>query len=425
MLERFNQFIHRFYITFINVLHVMTIPIVGLLSLASGFTTFKGMRRYITTGTEFVDILIALAITIAVQIIIILAAYELSNTYFRAHKFRFLSLLLSLVIAISVSINFSSIMFYDSSRAAAEKVEKFNKMDQEVKAYIAQVRKIKSEVTSEKRSHIEQLKGQSRQVLIGALPGLSTEPRRRWRRSVYVYEEINKSLSDERRDWADLEKRFDTEVEPQVKAFMANDWKQEISANPESYKNASQKFDELTDLIGNVLSKSTRETVNRPTIMLWETFTELSPPFAFTSSFPLVLAVIIDVLVFLFSWRLKTIPAGMMSREEKELAYYGIKQFTGHEINKNDRLQFRIKKTSREVDEDYDDKLRVNILSLLISKGYVRRVNRDYVELTARFDDVLAKKLTDELVTSQPSSDLAATSASPAPPPSPAPAVGD
>lgn len=85
MLDKFNHFLHKSYITFINIIHVLTIPIIISLAIASGFTTLMGMRLYINYW-------IALIITIAVQIIIILSAFQLSNTYFQAHKIRFIGL---------------------------------------------------------------------------------------------------------------------------------------------------------------------------------------------------------------------------------------------------------------------------------------------------------------------------------------------
>jgi hypothetical protein len=393
MLDGLNQFVHRLYVTFINLMHVTTIPIVIALSVASGFTTFGGMRLYINEW-------IALAVTFAVQSILVLAAFELSNTYFRAHRLRFLFLLLSLLIAVSVSINFSYIMFYEKSRGASEKVEKFERMDDDIQAYIAEVKRIKSEAVAEKLARIEELKRQSQSRLREAPP--RDAPRSQWYRWRLLYESDNKELVAEKEELATLVGRFEQDVEPRVSSFLAGTWRQEIINDAAGYTRAVTEFDVLTNLIGDGLSRAGRTPVKSPVITPWELFNQLSPPYAFLSQLPLLLAFVIDILIFLFSWRLKSLPFGVMSEEEKELAYYGIKQFTGHRIGRDDRLQFRITKTGDEESEDYDDKLRTNILALLMTKGYAKRVDGQHVELSPRFDDTLAKKLSDELVSNRP-----------------------
>ena len=89
---------------FVGMLKVWTIPIVLMLSVASGFTTYYGLSHFITPW-------IALVITIAIQSIIVICSLELAGMHWKANRFRYFSVVLSLLIALMASISFSYFPF--------------------------------------------------------------------------------------------------------------------------------------------------------------------------------------------------------------------------------------------------------------------------------------------------------------------------
>ncbi len=74
---------------FVGMLRIWTIPIVLMLSVASGFTTYYGLSHFITPW-------IALVITVAIQSIVVICSLEMGSIHWKANRVRYLSVLLSL-----------------------------------------------------------------------------------------------------------------------------------------------------------------------------------------------------------------------------------------------------------------------------------------------------------------------------------------
>lgn len=72
-------FINRVQTSFVSLLRIWTIPIVLMLSVASGFTTYYGMKHFITPW-------IALIITIAVQSIVVICSLEMAGIHYKANR---------------------------------------------------------------------------------------------------------------------------------------------------------------------------------------------------------------------------------------------------------------------------------------------------------------------------------------------------
>ena len=91
--------INRMQTMFVGMLRIWTIPIVLMLSVASGFTTYYGMSHFIIPW-------IALVITVAIQSIVVICTLELAGIHWRANRTRYFSVLFSLVIALVASVSF-------------------------------------------------------------------------------------------------------------------------------------------------------------------------------------------------------------------------------------------------------------------------------------------------------------------------------
>ena len=103
-----GSLLNRIQTLFVGMLRIWSIPIVLMLSIASGFTTYYGLSHFIVPW-------IALIITIAIQSIIVICSLEIAGIHWKANRLRYLSVLLSLSVAIMASITFSYFKFYEVS----------------------------------------------------------------------------------------------------------------------------------------------------------------------------------------------------------------------------------------------------------------------------------------------------------------------
>ena len=118
--------INRIQTIFIGMLRIWTIPIVLMLSIASGFTTFYGMSHFIIPW-------IALVITVAIQSIVVICSLELAGIHWKANRTRYFSVLCSLLIALAASISFSYFKFYEISEQSSIHIERLHHIRQDLK----------------------------------------------------------------------------------------------------------------------------------------------------------------------------------------------------------------------------------------------------------------------------------------------------
>src|SRR5664280_224541 len=95
-----GNFLNSIQTLFVGMLRIWSIPIVLMLSVTAGFTTYYGLSHFIIPW-------IALAITIAIQSVIVICSLEIAGIHWKANRLRYLSVLLSLLVAISASVTFS------------------------------------------------------------------------------------------------------------------------------------------------------------------------------------------------------------------------------------------------------------------------------------------------------------------------------
>ncbi|MDQ1318481.1 MAG: hypothetical protein QG588_2143 [Candidatus Poribacteria bacterium] len=380
--DRTNTFLQSLKITFTNVLHTSIILIVVALGIASGYTTFKGM-------TLFINDWVALIVTIAVQFIIIISSYELSTTYFQAHKLRFIGLLIALIIGLIVSINFSYIMFYERSQANNEKVEKFEKMAYEMKNYLSEVKTVKGVVIDMEMEIIRKIEERRRRAVDGTLEGLP--PRQRVFGEGTATHIVDHELDQEKSRLQKIKDEFNM-FEGTEKIFH-NNWRMEELDDPNHYATTKHQFNQLTYLADNILSNNGKKPIPHPEIMPWEDFIRSNPPYAFLINLSLILAIIIDVLTFIFSSCLQLQSAGGLSGRQKGMACLGFQEFFQFDLNSHDQLQIELNKTALEEDQGYNDGFRKLVIALLLNRGYLRRVNKDYVEFTPRLYDIILEQI--------------------------------
>ncbi|MGR8932266.1 MAG: hypothetical protein ACU836_16680, partial [Gammaproteobacteria bacterium] len=120
--------INRIQTLFISMLRIWTIPIVLMLSVASGFTTYYGLSHFITSW-------IALIITVAIQSIIVICSLEMAGIRWSANRTRYMSVVASLLIAFSASVTFSYFKFYEISEQETLHIDRIQQLRRDVKSY--------------------------------------------------------------------------------------------------------------------------------------------------------------------------------------------------------------------------------------------------------------------------------------------------
>ena len=134
-----GYFINQIQTLFVSLLRIWTIPIVLMLSLSSGFTTYYGLSHFITPW-------IALVITVAIQSIIVICSLEMASIHWKANKMRYFSVVASLAIAIAASITFSYFQFYEISEKETLHINRLNELRAETKAYLNKILVIKTQI---------------------------------------------------------------------------------------------------------------------------------------------------------------------------------------------------------------------------------------------------------------------------------------
>ena len=133
---------------FVGMLRIWSIPIVLMLSIASGFTTYYGLSHFILPW-------IALIITIAVQSIIVICSLELAGIHWKANRWRYLSVVLSLLVAIAASITFSYFKFYEISQTETIRINRISEIRKDVDAYLSAILKTKGDILKQQNSELE------------------------------------------------------------------------------------------------------------------------------------------------------------------------------------------------------------------------------------------------------------------------------
>ena len=133
---------------FVGMLRIWTIPIVLMLSAASGFTTYYGLSHFITPW-------IALIITIAIQSIIVICSLEIAGIHWHANRLRYFSVVCSLLIALTASVSFSYFKFYEISEQSNLHINRLNQIRSTLKPYLNNISIVKSNALNQQHVELE------------------------------------------------------------------------------------------------------------------------------------------------------------------------------------------------------------------------------------------------------------------------------
>jgi hypothetical protein len=379
---------------FVSLLRIWSIPIVLLLSLASGFTTFYGMSYFITPW-------IALIITVAIQSIIVICSFELAGIHCKANRLRYFSVLVSLVIAFVASMAFSYFKFYEISEHGTIRIERINEVGNQVDAYLKKLVNVKSNVLAQQKLELEKLGKEMSQAYFGTHPEIPPQYRDQVGEGP-VWKHVNAIYREKKAQIALLEQQFGLVDQSIATLEIAlNKLDRDPSHSEQAYQEISQGLHKVQLEFNQLTAKYRTDLPSAPILMTYSQFTETVKPSVnnlpkFTL-FPLIIAGMVDFFTVLLSYRLEFSAPGPLTEQEEELVFECLKQFSEFRINENDAVEIIIEKTDIERARHYVDWPRMFAVGLLLSRGFLRKVDERRVEFAPNLYPLIAEKMGDKL----------------------------
>lgn len=379
---------------FVSLLRIWSIPIVLLLSLASGFTTFYGMSYFITPW-------IALIITVAIQSIIVICSFELAGIHLKANRLRYCSVLVSLSIAFVASMAFSYFKFYEISEHGSIRIERINEVGNQIDDYLKQQVVVKSSILAQQKQELEKLSKEVSQAYFGTHPEIPPQYRDQVGEGP-VWKHINSTYQDKKAQLAQLEQQFAlADQSTATLQISLNKLDSDLNHSEQAYQEVSQGLHKAQLEFNQLAAKFHSDLPSAPILMTYSQFTETVKPSVnnlpkFTL-FPLIIAGMVDFFTVLLSYRLEFSAPGPLTEREEELVFECLKQFSEFRINENDAVEIIIEKTDIERARHYVDWPRMFAVGLLLSRGFLRKVDDRRVEFAPNLYPLIAEKMGDKL----------------------------
>ena len=378
---------------FVGLLRIWTIPIVLMLSVASGFTTYYGLSHFITPW-------IALVITIAIQSIIVICSLEIAGMHWRANRLRYFSVACSLFIALAASVSFSYFKFYEISEQDTQHINRLNQIRSDIKPYVDRVQVIKAEVLKQQRADLDKASlevsqayfGTHTQIIEGYKHQVGEGPF--WKHYNQIYQEKKQQQIQFDHDFSDLDHAIQKLQISTNELDVAVNIENAYVSMLDNFQNVQLKINQLSGAIGQTLPQA-------PLLMTYKQFTaDVQPSAAMWSDFSLfafVCAAMVDFFTVLLSYRLEFTAPGPLTSDEENLIFECLRQFTEFRINKNDELEMVIEKTELERARRYSDWSRMFAVGLLLSRGFLRKIDDKTVEFAPNLYPLIAEKMADKI----------------------------
>lgn len=373
---------------FVGLMRAWTIPIVLMLSFASGYTTFYGMKQFITDW-------IALIITIAVQSIIVIASYELAGSRWKANRTRFLFLLLSLLVAVTVSVSFSYFKFYQISETEAIQGQQITNLKKDIGTYLVSILDMKSGILSAQKEKTRAAGAEARSAYLGQHPTQVNKFRNQVGAGPF-YRQFNKVYQEEIKQLDKLEKSF-SELSGEIRALRMSLNQLETPLEQSAYQEIVTKFQEVQSSFDSIASDFGANVPQAPTMVPYSRFSQaVKPSFSMWENFawfPFLCALMVDFFTIILSYRLEYTAPAPLSREEEDMVYRCLRQFPDIRVNHRDELELVITKSQLERSRRISDWSRVFATAFLLKRGYLRKVEDDKVEFSSDLYPLVARRL--------------------------------
>ncbi len=378
---------------FVGMLRIWTIPIVLMLSVASGFTTFYGLSHFITDW-------IALVITVAIQSIIIICSLEIAGIHWKANRVRYASVVLSLLIALTASISFSYFKFYEISQQDSIHINRLNELRHTIKAYLGQILSIKGDVIKQQHAELKKASDEAAQAYFGTHP-LITGGYKNQVGDGPFYKHYKKMYEEKKIKQQDLDLEFSA-FDKKVQQLQGSLSDLDVAKDLEiSYYHVLTNYQEVQLQIGQLSSYIGLGLPEAPLLMTYKQFTaDVTPSVTMWQGFSLfafVCAAMVDFFTVLLSYRLEFTAPGPLTSDEEDLVFECLRQFTEFTINNNDELQMVIEKTDIEKARRYSDLSRMFAVGLLLNRGFLRKLDHRTVEFAPNLYPLIAEKMADKI----------------------------
>ena len=389
---RIGQLLNSVQSTFVGVLRIWSIPIVLMLSVATGYNTFFGMSHFITPW-------ISLIVTVAVQSIIVITTLELASIHWKANFPRYLMTFISLLVALSVSVSFGYFRFYEFSQRDNIQIERHKQFEGEITRYIDAVAALKGEMVVKQRQRADDAAREANQAYLGIHPAMASKD---YVQSHKVGKGAFWSLYNEaqQREQTQLEKleksfaeldRHMTELRTSQKEFSFH--MTEASAYEKVVLSLGQLQAQAENLAASYATPPPKAPALAPFAQVTSSILPTFDMWNNVSWFALACAAMMDFFVVVLSYRLEFSAPGPLTEEEKELAYLGLRQFGNFTINSNDELEFQIERSELERARRVPDWTRMFAVAFLLNRGYLRKISEKKVEFAPNLYPVIAGRM--------------------------------
>jgi gas vesicle GvpC-like protein len=379
---------------FVASLRIWSIPIVLMLSVASGFTTYYGMSHFIIPW-------IALVITIAVQSIIVICSLEIAGIHWKANKLRYSSVLVSLLIAIAASITFSYFKFYEISQKDTIKIDRLNQVRQDVNDYLTAIAAGRSAVLKKQQQDLEKASEIVTQAYFGTHPEVPETKKNMIGEGPFF--KYQNQLFQEKKDQATQVGRGFEQLNQDIRTLQSsiNQLKTNDPDTESQYKIIVSSLNEVQIKFNQLASNSGLKTPEAPVLMSYAQFAQgITPSFSMWQGFSLfafLCAAMVDFFTVLLSYRLEFTAPGPLSEREQELVFECLRQFTEFRINENDELEMVIEKSEIEKARRYSDWSRMFAVGFLLSRGFLRKIDARSVEFAPNLYPLIAERMGTQL----------------------------
>ena len=376
---------------FVGMLRIWSIPIVLMLSVASGFTTYYGLSHFITPW-------IALIITIAIQSIIVICSLEIAGIHWKANRMRYLSVLLSLLVAIAASITFSYFKFYEVSQSETIRINRINEIRKGVDDYLAAILTTKSAILKQQNSELDKATADVSQAYFGTHAEVPAAYKNMVGEGPF-WRHYNQRYQAKKAQFEQLEKEFQV-LDEHIRTLQTSlnhltvDTENNFQKALAGLQEVQLKFNQLATNAGHTVPQA-------PILMTYSQFVQgVTPSFAMWNDFSLfafACAAMVDFFTFLLSYRLESTAPGPLSEQEQELAFECLRQFSDFRINENDELEMVIEKSDIERARRYSDWSRMFAVGFLLSRGFLRKIDDRSVEFAPNLYPLIAERLGEKL----------------------------
>jgi hypothetical protein len=376
---------------FVGMLRIWSIPIVLMLSVASGFTTYYGLSYFIIPW-------IALIITIAIQSIIVICSLEIAGIHWKANRLRYLSVILSLLVAVTASITFSYFKFYEVSQSETIRINRINEIRRDVDTYLAAIMIAKGDILKLQNIELDKATAEVSQAYFGTHAQVPPSYKNIVGEGPF-WRHYNQRYQAKKAQFDQLDKEFHL-LDEHIRTLQTSlnhltvDTEKNFQMAMTELQEVQLKFNQLATNVGHTVPQA-------PILMTYAQFVQgVTPTFAMWSNFSLfafACAAMVDFFTFLLSYRLETTAPGPLSEEEQELAFECLRQFSQFSINGNDELEMIIEKSDFERARRYSDWSRMFAVGFLLSRGFLRKIDDRSVEFAPNLYPLVAKRMAEQL----------------------------